>query len=70
MGETYYFSPLSFPVNVMAKPVGPMCNMDCDYCYYLEKTELYEGRKEYKMPETVLERYVSEYINCQTSSSV
>ena len=25
---------------VMVKPVGPVCNLDCTYCYYLHKKEL------------------------------
>ena len=70
MGETYYFSPLSFPLYVMAKPVGPMCNMECDYCYYLEKSELYKDRKEYKMQENLLERFIDGYINSQTTPAV
>jgi len=70
MGETLYFSPLSFPLYVMAKPVGPLCNMDCDYCYYLEKSELYKGRKGFKMSDDLLERFTSDYINCQTSPFV
>ena len=26
---------------VFVKPVGPVCNMGCTYCYYLEKEELF-----------------------------
>lgn len=70
MRETLYFSPLSFPLYVMAKPAGPLCNMDCEYCYYLEKSELFAGRNEYKMPDELLERFTDEYINCQTSPFV
>ena len=29
------------PFVVMAKPMGPICNLDCKYCYYLEKEALY-----------------------------
>jgi uncharacterized protein len=25
----------------MAKPIGPMCNLGCRYCFYLEKDQLY-----------------------------
>ena len=70
MGETLYLSPLSFPLYVMTKPVGPLCNMNCEYCYYLEKSELYTGRKGFKMSEDLLERFTNEYINCQTSPFV
>ena len=33
------FPPVSF--NVMAKPVGSRCNLNCDYCYYKGKENLY-----------------------------
>ncbi|MBR2203714.1 MAG: anaerobic sulfatase-maturation protein [Prevotella sp.] len=35
-----YFDPYARPLYVMAKPAGPMCNLACDYCYYLEKSSL------------------------------
>ncbi|WP_392339408.1 hypothetical protein [Moritella marina] len=27
-------------MNVMTKPIGPACNIDCTYCYYLSKQQL------------------------------
>jgi uncharacterized protein len=27
--------------HVLAKPIGPICNLDCKYCFYLEKESLY-----------------------------
>lgn len=35
--------PLAF--NLMLKPAGSLCNLDCHYCYYLDKSELYGGRE-------------------------
>ena len=29
------------PIHIMAKPHGPICNLDCTYSYYLEKENLY-----------------------------
>ena len=29
--------------HVLAKPIGPICNLDCKYCFYLEKENLYPG---------------------------
>ena len=29
------FDPFSRPLYVMAKPAGALCNLRCDYCYYL-----------------------------------
>ncbi len=45
----------------MIKPVGSACNLDCDYCYYLGKADLYGGHQP-KMSEELLERYISQYI--------
>ncbi|MDR2147557.1 MAG: anaerobic sulfatase-maturation protein [Tannerella sp.] len=70
MEKTLYLNPLQLPLYVMAKPVGPLCNMDCEYCYYLEKSELYKDRNGYKMSDALLERFVEDYINCQTSPAI
>jgi len=45
----------------MVKPVGSACNLDCDYCYYLDKESLYGGR-EPRMSDGMLERYIRSYI--------
>ncbi len=29
------------PFHIMAKPHGAICNLNCTYCYYLEKENLY-----------------------------
>ena len=34
-------TPFAKPLYVMTKPVGAVCNLACDYCYYLEKAKLY-----------------------------
>ena len=55
--------------HVMTKPIGPICNLDCKYCFYLEKEALYEEerreRPSWQMPDDVLERYIREYIESQ-----
>ncbi|PWJ43035.1 anaerobic sulfatase maturase [Sediminitomix flava] len=55
--------------HVMAKPIGPVCNLKCTYCYYLEKENIYEDKKStpkhFKMPSAILERYIKEYISSQ-----
>jgi len=45
----------------MLKPAGSRCNLDCKYCYYLDKAELYGGR-EPVMSDAMLETVVREYI--------
>lgn len=47
---------------VMAKPVGALCNLACSYCYYLQKKELYPGRQSFRMSDEMLERYIIQHI--------
>jgi uncharacterized protein len=54
----------------MTKPNGPICNLDCVYCFYLEKENLYGASKGLKMPDKVLESYVQQYIQSQSSSVI
>ena len=54
----------------MTKPNGPRCNLDCTYCYYLEKERLYPGTKKFRMPDDVLETYVRDYIAAQARQGV
>ena len=49
----------------LTKPVGPICNLDCHYCFYLEKEKLYPGEKSWRMSDEVLEEYVRQYIQSQ-----
>lgn len=46
------------PFHLMAKPTGAVCNLDCEYCFYLAKESLYPG-SDFRMPDEVLERYVA-----------
>ena len=53
-------------VHVMAKPSGAICNIDCTYCFYLEKEKLYpEKGKQWKMNDETLAQYVKQYIEAQ-----
>jgi len=65
MKKTIAYNPLSMPTYVMAKPNGSSCNLNCSYCYYLEKAKLYENRKSLQMSDETLERYVESYIQAQ-----
>lgn len=51
--------------NVMAKPAGPVCNLDCTYCYYLEKSKLYQGKNDFRLDEELLENFIRQYIEGQ-----
>lgn len=50
---------------VMSKPTSSVCNLDCTYCYYLEKEKLYPEQKNYLIDDDTLERYVEQYIQAQ-----
>ncbi len=52
-------------IHVLAKPIGAACNLKCDYCFYLEKGNLYPENKNLKMPYDVLEAYIKSYIRSQ-----
>ena len=57
--------------HVMAKPSGSVCNIDCTYCFYLEKEKLYpQARKNWRMSDEVLELYVKQYIEAQDVPAV
>jgi uncharacterized protein len=46
----------------MVKPLGSACNLNCSYCYYLDKAPtIYENRQPL-MPLNVLEEYTRQYI--------
>jgi uncharacterized protein len=51
--------------HIMAKPRGPICNLDCAYCYYLSKERLYEDGDAFRMSEEVLEAFTRQYIEAQ-----
>jgi uncharacterized protein len=56
--------------HIMSKPVGPICNLDCKYCYYLEKENLYPERTSWRMLPDVLESFVAQYIAAQDAPEV
>ncbi|MGF1758254.1 anaerobic sulfatase maturase [Photobacterium sagamiensis] len=57
--------------HVMAKPTGSVCNLDCSYCFYLEKEKLYPGRnKHWMMNDETLSNYIEQYIKAQPHPEV
>lgn len=65
-------APFASPLYLMAKPVGSRCNLRCDYCYYLEKEKLYpaSGHGAMMMDDRVLETFIRQYIESQTTPAV
>lgn len=57
--------------HVMAKPTGSVCNIDCDYCFYLEKEKLYPERSQnWRMSDETLEAYIRQTIEAQKDGYV
>ena len=48
----------------MLKPRGPICNLDCKYCYYLPKERLYPGSR-FRMSGDLLDTFTRQYIEAQ-----
>ncbi len=56
---------------VMIKPTGSVCNLDCKYCFYLEKEMLYPDRKaNYRMSDDMLELFIKQHIAAQDVNDV
>lgn len=57
--------PAKEPFHIMTKPIGPVCNLDCQYCFYLRKEALFpENHKasDFRMNDATLENYIRQYI--------
>ena len=57
-------------IHIMAKPIGPVCNLKCEYCFYLEKQALFPKDEKYRMSDKVLSAYVTKYITSQPTPEV
>lgn len=55
---------------IMLKPAGSLCNLRCKYCYYLEKSKLYDDNKNHVITDALLEKFIKEYIEAQTTPQV
>lgn len=53
----------------LVKPAGSACNLECTYCYYLDKALQYGGR-EPAMSDELLESYIRQYIEANQVDSV
>ena len=53
----------------MVKPIGSACNLDCHYCYYRDKSEIYSGNMP-RMSEELLETYIRQYIEGASQQNI
>ena len=66
-------TPFARPLYLMTKAAGSSCNLACEYCYYLEKNNLYKDiqpDKRFIMSDQLLERFIDMYIQSQTTPQV
>ena len=47
---------------VLTKPTGAACNLNCTYCFYLSKEELYPG-SDFRMSAEIQEAYIRQLLN-------
>jgi uncharacterized protein len=52
------------------KPIGPVCNLDCSYCYYLKNRHAYPPDEAFRMPEAVLERAIGQHIEAAAGPEI
>ncbi len=57
-------------IHVVAKPTGPLCNLNCEYCFYLEKQALFGANGKYRMSDEVLSSFIINYIKSQPTPIV
>jgi len=57
-------------IHVVAKPIGPACNLNCEYCFYLEKQALFGPGDKYRMSDEVLSAFIANYITSQPTPAV
>ncbi len=56
-------------LHVIAKPIGPLCNLRCSYCFYLRKQSLYAEDETWRMSDETLEAYVRQYVEAQPENA-
>jgi uncharacterized protein len=56
-------------IHVLAKPVGSICNLECSYCFFLDKELLYPSST-FRMSEEVLENYIQQLIAAHRTQQV
>jgi uncharacterized protein len=60
-------SPPAF--HLLAKPTGAICNLDCQYCFFLAKEQLYPGSK-FRMADDLLETYIQQLLESHQTPEV
>lgn len=53
--------------HLLAKPTGAVCNLDCEYCFFLSKEMLYPGSR-FRMADDLLEAYIRQLVDAHARS--
>jgi uncharacterized protein len=75
MTSSFPTAPLTWPADappafhLLAKPTGATCNLDCAYCFFLDKEVFYPGSK-FRMSDDVLEQYIRQLIEAHQTDHV
>lgn len=57
-------------MHAMIKATGPLCNLDCHYCYYLSKEQLLSTDSRWRISDATLENFIRQYIGQQHARQV
>jgi len=57
------------PFHLLAKPTGPICNLDCKYCFFLSKEMLYPGDR-FRMADEMLKTYIRQLLESHRTPDV
>jgi uncharacterized protein len=63
------WAPARSRFQLLIKPTGSICNLDCAYCYFLSKDALYPGDR-FRMSDETLERTVTQLLEAQPDGEV
>jgi len=55
--------------HMLAKPTGSACNLACEYCFFLRKSELYPGQRQ-RMSDETLDAYLSQLLDAHPDGPV
>jgi len=55
--------------HLLTKPTGAICNLDCQYCFFLSKEALYPG-SHFRMTDDVLETYLQQLLEAHQTPEV
>ena len=51
--------------HILVKPIGPLCNLDCGYCFYSEKKTFFPKQNNFSVSDEVLKTFIKKYITSQ-----